>query len=46
MVALRITNTRDEQDESDAAPQSEIAHPPLGSEGQREPGLLPEGAKA
>jgi EmrB/QacA subfamily drug resistance transporter len=46
VVALRITNTRGEQDQSDAERQLEIEHPPVESEGQRESGPLPEGAKA
>jgi MFS family permease len=46
VIALRITNTRGEQDQSDAERQLEIEHPPVESEGQRESGPLPEGAKA
>jgi predicted MFS family arabinose efflux permease len=45
-VALRITNTRGEEDQPDAKAQHEIERPPEDSDGQRQSGALPEGARA
>jgi EmrB/QacA subfamily drug resistance transporter len=46
VVALRITNTRGEQDQPEAAAQLEVEQPPQESDDQRQPVPVPEGAKA
>jgi MFS family permease len=45
-VALRITNTRGEEERTEAEAQQEIERPPVDSDGQRQPGAVPEGVRA
>ena len=45
-VALRITNTRGEEERTEAEAQQEIERPPVDSDGQRQPGAIPEGVRA